>query len=95
MPRTGLNKDTLQNLIETGECVVNVVNADSLEKMNATSSNIAIDQSEFDFADIQSCASESVKPLSVSQSPIRYECTLREVVSVSDFPLVEAWCYWT
>ena len=32
--RSGIDKDTLQNLIETGECVVNIVNSALLEKMN-------------------------------------------------------------
>lgn len=85
-PRSGIDKDTLQNLIDTGECVVNIVNTDLLEKMNMTSASIPMDESEFDFAEVDSCASQTVKPLSVKASPIRYECTLREVISVSDLP---------
>ena len=84
--RSGIDKDTLQNLMETGECVVNIVNADLLEKMNMTSASISIDESEFDFASIEQCDSNKVKPLSVKRSPIRYECTLREIISVSDLP---------
>jgi flavin reductase (DIM6/NTAB) family NADH-FMN oxidoreductase RutF len=84
--RNGENKDTLHNLIETGECVVNIVNSDLLEKMNMTSAGVASDESEFDFALVESCTSSTVKPLSVKESPVRYECTLREVVSVSDLP---------
>jgi flavin reductase (DIM6/NTAB) family NADH-FMN oxidoreductase RutF len=83
-PRSGLDKDTLKNLVETGECVVNIVNTDLLEKMNITSANLQIDESEFDFANVEGCASHKVTPKSVSGSPIRYECTLREVIPVSD-----------
>lgn len=84
--KNGIDKDTLQNLIETGECVVNIVNSDLLEKMNLTSSGINREESEFDLADIESCSSHKVIPRSVKHSPIRYECTLRETISVSDLP---------
>ncbi|MBA6390629.1 flavin reductase family protein [Colwellia sp. BRX10-3] len=84
--RSGIDKDTLQNLIETGECVVNIVNSALLEKMNLTSASLKIDESEFDFADVESCASYKVLPSSVKGAPIRYECTLREIIPVSDLP---------
>lgn len=85
-PRSGIDKDTLKNLMATGECVVNIVNSDLLEKMNKTSASIDFDQSEFDFADIESCASHIVAPLSVKDSPVRYECTLRDTISMGDLP---------
>ncbi|MBQ0757503.1 MAG: flavin reductase family protein [Amphritea sp.] len=86
-PRSGVQKDTLRNLIETGECVVNIVNAALLEKMSLTSTTLNMDESEFDFADVNHCASDKVQPRSVKDSPIRYECTLREVISISDLPM--------
>ncbi len=84
--RSGVDKDTLQNLIETGECVINIVNAPLLEKMNMTSAGLAIDDSEFNFANVQSCSSHNVMPLSVKHSPIRYECSLRDIITISDLP---------
>ena len=84
--RSGIDKDTLQNLKETGECEVNIVNAHLLEKMNTTSASIAIDKSEFDLAQVRQSNSCNVIPFSVAESPIRYECTLREVISVGDLP---------
>ena len=86
-PRSGVQKDTLRNLIETGECVVNIVNAALLEKMSLTSTTLNRDESEFDLADVGRCASQKVKPPSVKEAPVRYECTLREVVSISDLPM--------
>jgi flavin reductase (DIM6/NTAB) family NADH-FMN oxidoreductase RutF len=82
--RSGIDKDTLQNLMATGECVVNIVNADLLEKMNQTSASLIADDSEFEFASIDRCSSINVTPHSVKDSPIRYECTLREVISIGD-----------
>lgn len=84
--RSGVDKDTLLNLTETGECVINVVNSDLLAKMNQTSASLSKDKSEFSFAEVESCTSHSVLPRSVKDSPVRYECTLREVISVSDLP---------
>ena len=82
--RNKIDKDTLTNLRDTGECVVNIVNAELLEKMNQTSAAIDHDISEFDYANVEQCASHRVTPHSVKQSPVRYECTLREIISVSD-----------
>lgn len=84
--RNGLAKDTRQNLLETGECVVNIVTADLLEKMNKTSASLSHDESEFDFAVVARCASKTVAPLSVKEAPVRYECTLRAEIPVSDLP---------
>lgn len=84
--RSGVDKDTLKNLIETGECVVNIVNTALLEKMNMTSAGLKRDKSEFDSADVDSCTSYKVVPRSVKASPIRYECALREIISISDLP---------
>jgi len=84
--RSGLDKDTLQNLKETGECVVNIVNTHLLGKMNSTSASIKMAESEFVFADVEHITSKVVTPLSVKASPIRYECTLREVITLGDLP---------
>ena len=84
--RSCIDKDTLQNLITTGQCVVNIVNADLLEKMNMTSASLNINESEFDFADVERCMSHKVIPHSVKGSPIRYECSLREIITISDLP---------
>ncbi|MFT7108571.1 MAG: flavin reductase (DIM6/NTAB) family NADH-FMN oxidoreductase RutF [Psychrobacter glaciei] len=84
--RSGIDKDTLQNLLDTGECVVNIVNSALLKKMNLTSASLTAEESEFDFAQVKSCESHKVKPRSVAESPIRYECTLREIISISDLP---------
>ncbi len=84
--RSGLDKDTLENLRTTGECVVNIVNSPLIESMNLTSTNLSFDESEFSFANVDSCTSHNVTPLSVKESPIRFECTLREIIPISELP---------
>ena len=84
--RSGLDKDTLQNLNDTGECVVNIANADLVEQVNQTSAAIDSEQSEFTLADVDYCDSSIVSCKSVAQSPVRYECHLREKLSLGDLP---------
>lgn len=81
-----LEKDTLQNLKDTKECVVHIVNESLMEVMNQTSESLASEECEFESAGIKKVASHRVTPFSVAQSLIRYECTLRELILVSELP---------
>lgn len=85
-PKEGGNKDTLNNLLATRECVVNVVDMAGVEAMNQTCATLPSTQSEFEFAGVSACASASVKPLSVADAPVRYECHLREVLNINSAP---------
>lgn len=84
--RSGLNKDTLNNLLETGECVVNIATSELVEKVNDSSAALAADISEFDSAKVSYTRSATVKALSVEASPVRYECKLRETIGISEQP---------
>lgn len=77
-------KDTLVNLQQTKECVVNVVSANQAEEMNGSCAAYPADVSEFSALGIESINSEYVAALSVKQSKIRYECRLRETIAISD-----------
>lgn len=82
-PQSGQDKDTLRNLIATKQCVIHIANTELLEKMNLSCALLPPEQSEFEFAKIESCESHSVQPLAVKDAPIRYECQLREVLQLS------------
>ncbi len=84
--RSGKDKDTLLNLRDSGECVVNIVSAQQLHVANMTSATIDANDSEFDFAGVDSTDSLKVAPRSVKASPLRYECTLKEIISIGDLP---------
>ncbi len=86
-PQTGQDKDTLTHLLETKECVVNVVDMAAVQAMNQTCASLPPEQSEFDFAQVESCPSHMVKPLSVAAAPVRYECRLREVNRLCSLPM--------
>jgi flavin reductase (DIM6/NTAB) family NADH-FMN oxidoreductase RutF len=85
-PRAGGEKDTLANLKVVPECVVNIVSAAQAEAMNASCAPYPNDTSEFEQAQIAAAPSELVKPVSVADSAVRYECKLREIINLSDLP---------
>lgn len=80
------NKDTLNNLMATKECVVNIVSQELVEKMNQSCANYPSDISEFDAANIAQAPSLLVNAPSVAGSKVRFECKLREVISISNEP---------
>ena len=85
-PRDNANKDTLNNLLATKECVVNIVSHSLVEQMNQSCANYPRDVSEFDAANIQRTPSQLVSVPSAAASKVRYECKLREVITISDEP---------
>ncbi|EWS97131.1 flavin reductase [Pseudoalteromonas sp. SCSIO_11900] len=85
-PRDNANKDTLNNLLATKECVVNIVSHSLVDQMNQSCANYPRDVSEFDAANIQRTPSQLVSVPSVAASKARYECKLREVITISDEP---------
>lgn len=85
-PQSGEDKDTLKNLQATGECVVHIVSSDNLEKMNLSCADLAHSESEFDYAKIDYVASQVVAARSVADAPVRYECTLKEVIRMGENP---------
>jgi flavin reductase (DIM6/NTAB) family NADH-FMN oxidoreductase RutF len=70
------NKDTLNNVLATGEFVVNMATEYNVEKMNATSAIVAPEISEFELAGLTPVASVKVQPARVAESPIAFECKL-------------------
>ena len=64
------SKDTLRNVEETGEFVVNVVVDDIAEAMNKTSAEFPEDVNEFDIAGLTAIPSEIVKAPRVAESPV-------------------------
>ncbi|TCS41157.1 flavin reductase family protein [Reinekea marinisedimentorum] len=79
-------KDTLQNLMDTGEAVVHIVTDDFADQMNDSCKAFPADTSEIDALQITTVASELVAPPSIAGSKIRYECKLREVLNVTPTP---------
>ena len=86
-PRNGHEKDTLRNLRATRQCVVNIVSHQLAEKMNASSGDYPSNVSEFESVGIKQVASARIAPPAVAEAKVRFECTLRDIITVSDLPL--------
>ena len=80
--RRGEKKDTLRNVEETGELVVNVVDEAMAEKMNIASGDFPPGISEFDEAGLTPLPSVSVRPSRVNESPVHLECRVREMIRI-------------
>ena len=73
-------KDTLSNIEQTGEFVVNVVVDDIAEAMNRTAAEFPAEVSEFELAGLTPAASDLVKAPRVAESPVNMECKLQQVI---------------
>ncbi len=76
------SKDTLRNIEETGEFVVNIVVDPIAEAMNKTSAEFPEDVDEFEIAGLTQKPSEIVRPPGVAESPVQMECKLEQVVPI-------------
>lgn len=68
------NKDTLNNVLENNEFVVNLVTLNVVEQMNTTSASVPSDVDEFELANLTPIESVSVKPKRVKESLVHFEC---------------------
>ena len=82
----GMTKDTLNNVRTTNEFVVNIVTEDTLRAMNASSIEAPSEFNEFEFAGLSLVPSLAVKPPRVMESPIHFECKVREIIEINNEP---------
>ncbi|KGO90001.1 flavin reductase family protein [Flavobacterium suncheonense] len=78
------NKDTLNNVLETGQFVVNMVVEEIVEKMNTTSQAVSPDINEFELAGLTPTPSVKVKAPRVLESPVNMECELVHHYTLED-----------
>ena len=80
------HKDTLRNVTETGEFVVNIVTRSLAEAMNISSTEYPPEVDEFVAAGLTPAPSAAVRPPRVGESPIHFECRLDRVVEIGREP---------
>ncbi|MDB6167731.1 MAG: flavin reductase [Verrucomicrobia bacterium] len=85
--RQGGKKDTVRNIEEVPEFVVNLVPHRLAEKMNATSALLPYGESEFETFGIAATASDRVRPPRVAEAPVAFECRLHQIVNIGEGPL--------
>lgn len=79
-------KDTLYNIRETGEFVVNVVTFAVAEAMNLTSGDYESSINEFEVAKLGTRPSQVVRPPQVAQSPVSFECKVERIIDFGSEP---------
>ena len=79
-------KDTLRNVLDTREFVLNIVSEDFADKMNECSATVPPEVDEFQLSGLTPIPSELVKPDRVAESRVQMECRLVQVVTVSEQP---------
>ena len=78
----GKLKDSLSNIEQNGEFVVNIVNENIVEAMNATAAEYPEDVNEFDIANLTQIDSDLVKPPRLSERPVNMECKLERIITL-------------
>ena len=73
-------KDTLVNIEEIREVVINVVNFDIVHQMSLSSTEYPSDINEFDKTGLTMLPSETIKPFRVAESPIQFECKVNDII---------------
>src|SRR3954468_12313496 len=81
-------KDSLRNVEETGEFVVNFTPEPLFEQINATATDFPSDRGEFEAVGIAREPSLRVKPPRVAASPVALECTLHATLGLGNSTVV-------
>ena len=82
----GVAKDTLRNIRETREFVINIVTYELAEAMNQTSGDYDPTINEFEVAKLASAPSKVVRPRRVAESPVSFECKLHQILDFNPGP---------
>ncbi|MFM2134765.1 MAG: hypothetical protein RL021_165 [Bacteroidota bacterium] len=73
-------KHTLENIYETKEVVINVVNYAMVHQMSLSSTEYPKGVNEFEKAGFTALASDIVRPFRVKESPAQFECKVLNVI---------------
>ena len=78
--RDGVAKNTLENLREVDEVVINIVNYNIVQQTSLSSTEYPKGVDEFIKAGLTPLASQLIKPFRVKESPVNMECKVREII---------------
>ncbi len=78
--RTGLTKNTLDNVREVDEVVINIVSYAMVQQMSLSSSEYPKGVNEFIKAGFTPVESSLIKPFRVKESPVQMECKVKQII---------------
>lgn len=81
-----VDKDTLRNILETKEFVVNSVSETIVDQMHQSSAEYPPEVSEFEAVGLTPEPSHRISPPRVQEAPVQFECVLDRVISLGDHP---------
>jgi flavin reductase (DIM6/NTAB) family NADH-FMN oxidoreductase RutF len=82
--RTGVTKNTHDNVLEVPECVVNIAPYDILYQMNLAAGMYPKGVNEFEKSGLTAVASVKVKPPRVAECHASFECKVINVIETGD-----------
>jgi flavin reductase (DIM6/NTAB) family NADH-FMN oxidoreductase RutF len=84
----GTIKDTLRNILETGEFVVNVASVELIQPLNQSAQELDFEVSEIERLGLEILPSIQIKPPRIASSKAQMECKLVQTVAVGTSTLV-------
>ena len=86
LPKSGhdILKDTLNNIRETGQFVVNVVSLTLADQMHLTSAEHSPDTDEFEVAGLEKDPSDLINVPRVAGAPVSMECVVDRIIQVGN-----------
>jgi flavin reductase (DIM6/NTAB) family NADH-FMN oxidoreductase RutF len=82
----GRPKDSLRNVLETGELTINHVSEPVAEAMNASSAALAPEISEWEACGVEAAPASSVKPARVARAVAGMECRMTRAIPLGATP---------
>ncbi|GIN85312.1 flavin reductase [Heyndrickxia sporothermodurans] len=82
--KSGIQKDTARNILETKEFVVHIVDEENVEMVNETAANLPSSQSEIEAAKFTVIPSTKVSVPGVKEAKIRMECRLEHSLQLGE-----------
>ncbi|MBI1227459.1 MAG: flavin reductase family protein [Bacteroidetes bacterium] len=77
-------KDTLSNVREVPEVVINAVNFPIVRQMSVASAQFDKGVNEFEKSGLTPIPSDLVRPFRVKESPINMECRVKDIITLGD-----------
>jgi len=79
-------KDTLRNVEQTGEFVINIVSDSIAAAANVSAADVGPEVDEFQLAGLTAIPGEAVRAPRVAESPAQMECKLLQIVFTGNAP---------
>tara|TARA_B100001250_G_C19769360_1_gene776347 strand:- start:846 stop:1712 length:867 start_codon:yes stop_codon:yes gene_type:complete len=82
--RNNTKKDTLSNIHEVKEVVINIVNHELVDQSSIASNEYPQEVDEFIKAGLTPIASKKVQPFRVKESPVQIECKVNDIIELGN-----------